>query len=80
MIDSESVKIIAHLNESLVPPFKIIYRHLFPIVSGKAPILSFDGKIIRWRTGLQIEMEEALAVPMRRSHTCKYQSGCRPLK
>src|SRR5690242_9291729 len=49
MVDAESIEIIAHLMKALFPPFKMVLFHLFPVVGGKAPVLSFDGEIIRWR-------------------------------
>src|ERR1043166_9009640 len=44
MIDSKCIEIIAHLLKSLPPPRKTILLHPFPIVSGKAPVLSFNSK------------------------------------
>src|SRR5678816_1441107 len=56
MINSECIKIIAHLLKSLAPPFKMIFLHLFPIVSWEAPVLSLHCKIIRWCPCLEIQV------------------------
>src|SRR5687767_250030 len=56
MIDAESIEVIAHLDKTLMPPFKAIRRHSFPVIRGKAPVLAAYREIIRRRAGLQIHM------------------------
>src|SRR6185312_10162036 len=50
MVNSKCVKIITHLVESPAPPIVIIFTHVAPVISGKAPVLAFYSKIIRRRT------------------------------
>src|ERR1700712_5533964 len=56
MIDAESIKIITHLLKSFLPPVETIFRHLFPIVSGKTPVLSAHSKSIGRRASLKIHV------------------------
>ena len=52
MINAKGIKITTHLLKPLPPPREPIFLHPFPIVSGKPPVLSLDGKIIRRGPGL----------------------------
>src|SRR5690606_17380702 len=52
MIDSESIEIVTHLFETLLPPGKAIFLHAFPVICGEFPVLSNGSEIIRWCTGL----------------------------
>src|SRR5574343_631941 len=56
MINTDGIKIVSHLNEALVPPFKLIALHLLPVIGGESPVLTVNGKIIRWGTRLHIHM------------------------
>src|SRR5688500_6141114 len=57
MINSECIKIITHLHEALMPPFKSVFRHLFPIISRESPVLSLHRKIIGRSACLVIQMK-----------------------
>src|SRR5215471_14744474 len=58
MVYAESIEIIAHLHETLVPPFKAVSRHFFPVVCGESPVLALDGEIV-WRCScLHFQMKQ----------------------
>src|SRR5215467_8035499 len=63
MINTKCIEIITHLHKPLMPPFKSVCGHLFPIVSRESPILTFYGKIIRRRSCLHFKMEEFRLYP-----------------
>src|SRR5665647_2021578 len=48
MINTEGIKVFAHLLKTLTPPRKTIFLHFFPVIGWESPVLPFDGKIIRW--------------------------------
>src|SRR5260370_25697492 len=52
MINTKCIEVIAHLFKPFPPPCKTILLHLFPVVGGKTPVLSFYSKIIRRCSGL----------------------------
>jgi hypothetical protein len=56
VIDPESIKIITHLDEALVPPVKMILGHLLPVVRRETPILSLHCKRIRRRASLELHV------------------------
>ncbi len=63
MIDPESVKIIAHLLEPLLPPGKSAFTHCSPVIGWETPVLPCYSKII-WRgTGLHIHVVQLGVLP-----------------
>src|ERR1700733_15785836 len=56
VIDTKRIEVVAHLLKPLLPPCKMILLHLFPVVSGKAPVLTGPCKIIRRSPGLPVHI------------------------
>src|SRR5688572_3859540 len=56
MVNAESIEIITHLGKTLLPPGEAGFLHFFPVISGKAPVLTNDGKIIRRSSGLPVHI------------------------
>ncbi len=48
VVDAKSIKVVAHLGESLFPPGEAVFLHVSPVVSRKAPVLSLCGESV-WR-------------------------------
>ncbi len=63
MIDAVGVEIFGHLLQSSFPPSVSFLGHFFPVVGGKTPVLTFHGKIIRWCSGLSIQIKEVGLCP-----------------
>src|SRR5690606_38031648 len=57
MINSEGIKIITHLQKPSLPPFKTILLHFLPVICWETPVLSSQGKTIRWSTRLLVHMK-----------------------
>ena len=63
MVYAECIEITFHLCKALFPPGEIILLHFLPVVSGKAPVLSFYSKVVGWCAGLHIDMIEFRLLP-----------------
>ena len=69
VVYAESIKIVGHLFQTLMPPFIPIFRHSFPIVGGKAPVLSCDAEGIGGSTCLSVHMKQL------RGHPCLHTAA-----
>src|SRR5437870_3646796 len=63
MVNPEGIKVIAHLLKPLLPPAETILLHPFPVISGKAPVLTNRSKIIRWSSSLLIHFIQSGIYP-----------------
>src|SRR5690349_15392356 len=58
MIDPEGIEIFCHLHESTVPPLEVIFRHLFPVVGRKRPVLALDSEVVGGCARLHIHVKQ----------------------
>ena len=58
MIHTVCVEIVLHLAETSLPPTEVILRHLVPVISREAPVLTANREIIGRRTGRSVQIEQ----------------------
>ena len=65
MVNAVGIKIQPRVREPPAPPGVAVFRHLFPVVSGEAPVLTVTGKGIGRCACLSVEVEEARVLACR---------------
>ena len=57
VVDTVSIKVLRHIQESAGPPLATVLQHLIPVISRESPVLTVNREVIRWSTCLTVHVE-----------------------